>query len=114
MYERKMLEVAGNVIRKFGDIVGKDVAEQLAKEPDGRVFTFTVSGPTDDESVYLMPFPVEIGTHHKEKICIGYKCNPKRSMQLLTIPPHKHLESNSAEVQCIITSMFRVLSTNNS
>ena len=62
VYEGKMLDVAGNIIRNFGDIIGEDVAEQLAKEPDGKVFTITVSGPTDNDSVYLMPFPVEIGT----------------------------------------------------
>lgn len=63
-----MLEVAGKIIRNFGEIVSEDFAEQLAKEQDGKVYTITVSGLTDDESVYLMPFPVEIGTHHKEKI----------------------------------------------
>ena len=62
LYEGKMLEVAGKIIRNFGDLVGEDVAEQLANERDGKVLTITVSGPTDDESVYLMPFPVEIGT----------------------------------------------------
>lgn len=62
LYEGKMLEVAGNIIRNFGDLIDEDTVEQLAKEPDGKVFTITVSGHADGESVYLMPFPVEIGT----------------------------------------------------
>ena len=61
-YEWEMLRVAGEIIRNFGDIVSEDFAEKLALEPDGKVFTITVSGPTTDGSVYLMPFPVEIGT----------------------------------------------------
>ena len=61
-YEGKMLRVAGNIIRKIGDLLDEDVKEELAKEPDGKVFTITASGPTVDGSVYLMPFPVEIGT----------------------------------------------------
>ena len=61
-YEENMLRVAADIIRNFGDIIDKDTAERLALEPDGKVLTITVSGPTADGSVYLMPFPVEIGT----------------------------------------------------
>ena len=57
-----MLRVAAEIIRNFGDIVDENTAERLALEPDGKVLTITVSGPTTDGSVYLMPFPVEIGT----------------------------------------------------
>ena len=61
-YEGRMLTIAHNIIRNIGDIVSEDNAKELAKHPDGTVFIITVSGPADDAGMYLMPFPIEIGT----------------------------------------------------